>query len=195
MPAGDIYQCTAEMNMDNQDIVNVYHFVQIGADGTGDPRQKVGLIWLANFETPLLACMTADVQIDVLRIRRISPTTTQSFITTVGTTGGLPGASLATNQVAVLRLYATKAGRKGIGNLRIPGIDNTFINEGQIDASYVGILEIFGLAFEVDQTDVASGYSFRSVVLGTDGVGRQVQIVRATSRIKQLRSRTIGQGQ
>lgn len=195
MPNGDIYQCTAEMNFNNQDIVNVYHFVQVGADGSGDPREKVGLIWLANFETPLLAVLSDEVTIDVLRIRRLSVGQTQSFITTVGTAGGIPGQPLPTNQVAVLRLYGVRSGAKGIGNMRLPGVDNVFVNEGQVNASYVALAELFGDEFESNHTDGPSSYVFRSVVLGNDGVGRQVQRAVMTSRIKQLRSRTIGQGQ
>ena len=195
MAAGDVYECSAEMTHNQQQIVMGFHFVQIGADGSGDPRQAVANVWLGNFETPLLACLSSQVQINVLRIRRVLPTQTQSLVATVGTLGTVIGVTLPTNQCAVLRLYGVLAARKGVGNVRMPGIGATFIDEGQVNASYVGLTELFGDAFEVDQTDIPTAFTFRSCVLGTDDVPRQVQRALMTSRVKQLRSRTIGQGQ
>ncbi len=194
MAAGDVYECTAEMDFNAQQITNGYHFVQIGADGTGDPRQAVANVWIANFEAPLLAALSSQVTVNVLRIRRVLPTQTQALVATIGTAGDVAGQPLPTNQVSVLRLYATKSGRKGIGNMRLPGVDNVFVNEGVVNAAYVGITELFGDAFEANQTDGPTSFVFRSCVLGTDAVARQVQRALMTSRIKQLRSRTIGQG-
>jgi len=194
MPDGDVYEATCEMTFNNQEIVNGYHFVQVGADGSGDPRQAVGLVWIGFFEGPLLDVISDEVTVNVVRTRRVLPTQTQSFITTIGTAGTIIGNPLPTNEVAVLRLYGTLAGRKGIGNIRLPGVDAAFVNEGQVNASYVALAELLGDSFEEDQEDVPSDYKFRSCVLGTDSVPRKVQRALMTSRIKQLRSRTIGQG-
>lgn len=194
MASGDIYQCTCEMDFNNQAIVNVYHFLQIGADGTGDPRAALATIWEDNFEAPFLALISEQVTVDSLRIRRILPTQTQSFFRAIAEIGDIIGQPLPTNQVAVLRLYGVRAAGKGIGNMRIPGVDNVFVDEGQVNGSYVGIAELFGDEFEQSHLHVASSFTFRSCVLGTDDVARQVQRARMTSRIKQLRSRTVGQG-
>lgn len=194
MAAGDVYSCGLDMTLNAQELNMGFHFVQIGADGSGDPRQAVANVWLANFETPLLNALVAVVTLGVLRIRRVLPTTTQSLVATVGTVGLVAQNPIPTNQCAVLRLYGVLAGRKGIGNIRMPGIGIDFVDEGQVNASYVGLSELFGDPFEVDQTDIPTAFTFRSCVLGTDSVPRQVQRALMTSRVKQLRSRTVGQG-
>ena len=194
MPAGDVYQLTAEMTFDNQQVVNGYHFVQVGVDGSGDPREAVALIWNDLFQAPFSNLVSNNLEINNVRVRKVLPIQTQAFVLAVNEQGSVAGDVLPTNMCAVLRLYGILSGRKGIGNLRIPGVVVTFIADGQVDASYVGIAEIFGNLFEADQTEAGSGFVFRSCVLGTDDVARTVQRAVMTSRIKQLRSRTVGQG-
>ena len=193
MPINYIYELDCDMTFNNQKVTNIYHFVQTGADGSGDGRFAIGTGWVSEFLAPLLSLLADEVQVDILRIRRLLPIQTQTLIVTINEPGLVAGQPLPTNQCSVLRLYGTRDGRKGIGNMRLPGVDNGFVDEGRIDGSYLALMELYGDKFEADFTD--TGWTFRSVVLGTDDVGRKVQVTKATSRIKQLRSRTIGQGQ
>lgn len=194
MAAGDIYELSLDMTFDNQAIMNRYHFVQIGSDGTGDPRISVTETWELSFRAAFLNLISDEVAIVQQRCRRVLPDQTQQLVTNDAVAGNVTGDVLPTNCVSILRLYATASGRKGVGFMKIPGVATAFVNEGRINSSYEGIAELFGDPFEVDHTHGGTGYVFRSCILGTDDVARQVQTARCTSRIKQLRSRTIGQG-
>lgn len=194
MAAGDIYEMSLDMTWQAQAIMNRYHFVQIGSDGTGDARTSVAQNWDTFFRPFFLALISDEITVTQSRVRRVLPVQTQQLVTAEGVAGMVAGDVLPTNCVAILRLYGVLAGRKGVGFMKIPGVATAFVNEGRINSSYEGTAEIFGAPFEVDQTHGGTGYVFRSCVLGTDDVARQVQTARATSRIKQLRSRTIGQG-
>jgi len=194
MPDGDIYESSVDGLIASQAVTNVHHSVQIGTDGTGDPRVAVASIWATFFQTAFLNCVVDDYLLTITRTRRLFPTQTQSFVTNVALNGNVVGDPLPTNQCAILRQYGTLTVRKGVGHVKMPGVDDVFVDEGRVNASYVGLAEIFGNVFEVDQTHAASGFVFRSCVLGTDNVARQIQATKMTGRIKQIRSRTIGVG-
>lgn len=195
MPAGDVYELTLDQIVADQSISNVHHFVQIGSDGTGDPRAAVAAVWASFYNTPYLNLLSTGVTVFQSRTRRVLPTQTQQFTASIFLSGAVVGVPLPTNQCAIMREYATPSGRKGVGHVKLPGVDNVFVNEGRINGSYRGLIELFGDIFEADRTDSGSGFAFRSCVLGTDGVARQIQLTRATSRIKQVRSRTVGVGE
>lgn len=195
MPQGDIYEVAIDQTLNEQQISNVHHFIQQTPDGTGLAVNALSAVWATFFEVAFQNVLSIDVLITQRRIRRIAPTETQTDFTTVSVIGNISADPLPPNQVSVLRLYATPSGRKGIGNTRISGTPLSFVEQGRITGSYVALLELYGNSFEVDNTDVSSNYTFRSCVFGSDGVARPIEVAKATTRIKQLRSRTIGQGQ
>lgn len=194
MPAGDIYELSCDSLLDLQNLTNVHHFVQVGADGTGDPRVALASIWTLSFQVAWLNTQPLTSTLVQTRGRRLLPTQTQSFFTAVGVAGGIIGDVLPANSVVVLREYAIPSGRKGIGNQRISGIPASGTDAGVIDTTYAALVELYGLPFTVDQTHVASGFVFRACVLGSDDVARKIEKVLATTKVKQLRSRTIGVG-
>jgi hypothetical protein len=194
MPAGDIYEMAVDQQFANQQISNIHHFIQIGVDGLGDGREGLATVWVSEFEPPYLNLISSQVDVLQTRIRRLFPTQTQQSFDSRNVPGNVVGNPLPTNQCSILREYAIPDGRKGVGHVKIPGVDNVFVNEGRVNGSYVGIAEIFGNVFEVDQTVPIQGWVFRACVLGTDDVARQIQRTRMTSRIKQIRSRTVGVG-
>ena len=194
MPAGDIFELSVDMMFDSQAIMNRYHFVQIGSDGSGDARVSCTEVWDAFFKITFQNLVSDEITIVQKRCRRVLPVQTQQLVSSDGAHGSVTGHVLPTNCVAILRLYGTPSGRKGVGFMKIPGVATAFVNEGRINSSYEGIAELFGDQFEADNTHGGTGFVFRSCILGSDDVARQVQTARCTSRIKQLRSRTIGQG-
>jgi len=52
MPAGDIYELSVDAQYNGQNVTNVMHMVQIGADGSGDARVAVNAIWVGVFDAP-----------------------------------------------------------------------------------------------------------------------------------------------
>jgi len=140
MPAGDVYELTVNQAYAVQQISNVHHYVQVGPDGTGDARSALSSVWVNFYQVPFLNCLTINVTLLAIRVRRLLPIQTQQFFTSIGLLGAVLQDPLPTNQCAILREYANRD------------------------------------------------------FLGTDNVARQIQRTRMTSRIKQVRSRTIGVG-
>lgn len=195
MPAGDIYELNVDQQIAGQDITNVYHFKQIGADGTGDAREAVDAMWDTVFKGAYLACVTDQTTLDQYRVRRISPTTTQSQITTAVGTGVETGEGLPTQSCAILRCAALPSGRKGTGHVKISGVLMDFISQGRIDTALEALMVTFGALMESNQTDAGSGYVFRQVVWSIiDSVARDILSARPTARIKTVHSRQIGVG-
>lgn len=189
MPANDIFEVSVDATYNGEAMTNVMHFIQIGADGTGDARSALNSVWVNDFDVAQRNLQVDSVTHFQQRTRRLFPTQTQSFIAANSATGTFIDNGLPTNQCAILRFYGALAGRKGVGHQKLYGVGTTFILQGRISASYKTLMDAYGDIFKVDRTD-SSGFVFRAGVLGTDDVLRQIQKTEAMTRIKQVHSRS-----
>ena len=195
MPAGDVYELAVDQTIAGQAITNVYHFKQVGGDGTGDGRNAVDAMWDAVYKATYLAILTDQVTINQYRTRRIHPTTTQTITTATTGDGDVAEEGLPTQSCAILRCSAIPLGRKGTGHVKLAGIPISAVTEGRLDSAIQALIRAFGEFMEANQTDAGSGFVFRQVVWSiVDSIAREIVSARTTSRIKTVHSRQIGVG-
>jgi len=193
MPANDVFELSIDATYNGQQMTNVMHFIQVGTDGTGDARTALLNVWLSFFDPGQRALQVPAVVHSQDRCRRILPTQTQTLIVANVGVGLATGNGIPQNQCAILRMYATPAGRKGVGHQKLYGVRDTGVRDGRIDDAFFGLASTYGDVFEADQTDI-SGFVFRAGVLGLDSVLRTVQRTSPLGRIKQVHSRSFNVG-
>lgn len=195
MPANDVFEMSVDQTLENQNLTNLYHFIQTSSDGSGDARAAVNALWTLIWKTLYLATVTAAVDMIQTRVRRIQPTQTQTLITANAGAGAIVGEALPPQSCAILRQYATPLARRGTGHVKISGIDVAASESGRIDVAQETLINAFAAPMTSDQTEVASGYVFRMGVYSqVDQVLRPIQSALALGRIKTVYSRSIGVG-
>lgn len=193
MPAGDNYQLVHEAVYNGQSVINVYHWIQIGADGTGDPRQSLANIF--NIQVwPLIQANTVDEFVQLgYRTKGIIPNETQTLLTTAGLTGDLVEDGLPPNSVTQLTNYGAPLGRKGTGRTLMTGVPESAQQDGVLDILYQGSWVTYETLLIVPVIDGVTSWSFQFGILDTAlNVIRPVQRIEVAPRMKTLRSRTIG---
>lgn len=195
MPDGDVFECSVDQTLAGQNITNVYHFIQVGSDGSGDARSALRDMWNFFYKVKFLDCVVTDVALVQARIRRISPTQTQTLTSALTGSGDIGVESLPSQSCAILRCYAIPSGRKGTGHVKLSGIANTLVAAGRISASLLAIIRLYGQVMETDHADAGSGFVFRQVVWSiVDSVAREIVQARPTGVVKTVHSRQIGVG-
>ena len=189
MPANDIYELSVDAVYGSENMTTVLHWLQVGSDGTGDPRDALNQIWVASFDAPQRLSQVVGVVHFQQRVRRLFPTQTQSLITANAGVGTMAGDGLPTNQCAILRMYGVLSGPRGIGHQKLYGIPTSLVLRGRVLIAYRDAVEPYGLLFTSDTT-VANGWKFRAGVLGVDNVCRAVQKTDILARVKQVHSRS-----
>jgi len=195
MPSNDIYELTVRQLINSQNVSNVHHFKQSGADGSGTGEFALDTIWNAAFKPFYLAVCVNVLQVVDLSIRKIRPVQTQPTVFPVAEFGTDVAAGYPTHSCVILRQFATPAGRKGTGHMKIPSPPITGVNEGRINLVYATQLKVLGDSYEAQHTDVASGYTFDPVVYSqVDNVGRKILKSVPAVRVRTCHSRQIGVG-
>jgi len=194
MPNGDIYELTVRSTYASQNIVNVHHFVQNQADGTGTAEDSLDEIWQAGFKIAFADLFTAEMNVVDLSIRRIKPTQTQPTVYPVSQIGSFMGDGLPPQCCALVRQSAEPAGRKGSGSVKICCVPLTETHEGRISAAYATLMNTYGAKF-VPEYVATTGYRFNAAVYSQiDNVARPILKAGAASRIRTVHSRQIGVG-
>lgn len=195
MAAGDIFELSVDQTYTGQNGVNVHHFTQVGADGTGDARTALFNVWNDNYRAALIAIIIADVNIVQVRIRRINPTQTQSLITAVGETGTRTNPGLPPHCAVLVRQRGFSTGRKGTGGTKIWGVSANQVANGRIDTLEADLYTAWGDLSESDITDGGTGYKFRAGVFSaSDSSFRVIEKSQVTPRVVTVHSRQIGVG-
>lgn len=196
MPALDIFELSVDMTYQGQNVVNVHHKQQIGADGTGTWQASLLTNWQVAYKPRLRAVMTAGINIVQVRMRRLFPTQTQQTITTINEFGLHAGDGMPPHCAALLRQRGQTTGAKGCGGVKFCGVPNQVVLNGKITVAYAALMELYGDQDESDITDGATGYTFRGGVLSqVDNVFRKILKCYATPRVVTVHSRQIGVGQ
>lgn len=192
----DILECNIDMTYSGQDVTNVLHFIQVGADGAGDVREALATLWEDHYKTTFLALLVNAVSVVQLRIRKLYPTQTQQHLAPILEGGDSVANGMPPNCCAIMRCASVRDGRKGVGFMKITGVPQDAVNEGRINLAYGALVNAHGAVYEDDQTESGSGFVFRSVVYSViDNVGRAILKAGATSRVKTVYSRSAGVGQ
>lgn len=196
MAADDVFAVSLDTQYNGQNCVNVLHFIQIGADGTGTWQAALLSVWEDNFKVPWIALMVGGVNIVQVRMRRLIPTQTQQTITNIGTVGAHTGAGMPTHAAALLRQRGLTTDEKGTGGQKIVGVPVTEVANGRISKAYSDLMVAYGQEGEVDITDGTSQFKFRQVIYNVPlKSSRKVIHSDGTPRIVTVHSRQLGVGQ
>lgn len=193
MPAGDNYQLVHDAVYEGQSVVNVYHFIQVGADGTGDPRQSLANIF--NIQVwPLQQAHIIDEYTQLgYRTKGIIPNETQTLLTSATNTGDLTDEGLPPNSVLQLTNYGAPLGRKGTGRTMLTGLPESVATDGVWDLGQQAAFATYETLMIVPLIDGVTSWSFQFGILDTAlNVIRPVQRIEVAPRVMTLRSRTIG---
>ena len=193
MRAGDNYQLVHAAVYEGQSVVNVYHFIQIGADGTGDPRQSLSDIFNVQI-WPLIQTQLIDEFVQLgYRTKGIIPNETQTLLNVVAATGDLTDDGLPPNSVMQLTNYGSPLGRKGTGRTLLTGLPEANATDGVWDLTQQAAFAAYATLMTAPVIDGVTSWSFQFGILDTDlNVIRPVQRIEVAPRVKTLRSRTIG---
>lgn len=191
MPEGDIYEQSYDMLYGGQNIVTVFHIVQIGSDGAGDPREKANDMFIAEIEEDYVTRLVDDVASVAVRTRKLFPTQSQAFTTTLSFTGDIADDGMPPNQPGIIRTYGPLAGRKGIGRIMVPGIPEGDVIKGRVNSDQITQRNVFAAKLETDLGDGVTSWVWHYAVLSRiDNVARKIESAGMLTQIKNLRSRT-----
>jgi len=193
MPSGDNYQLTLEATYNGQAVVNVFHFKQSGADGTGDVRESLADVFQAQVWPLIQARLTDEYEKLGYLTKGIKPNETQTLITSSIANGSLVEDGMPPNSVMQMTNYAVRSGLKGTGRTMFTGLPETDVENGIINladqASWVTYITKM-LATMTDGVLLWS-FDFGILDLSTNTI-RDVERMEVQPRMKTLRSRTIG---
>lgn len=196
MPASDIFELNVDMTWNGQNCVNVHHFTQVGADGSGTWQAALQSVWEDNYKAPLLDMMVTAVLVVQTRMRRLFPTQTQQTIVSVAENGDLLDIGVPTHCAVLLRQRGFPTGRKGTGGVKLCGAPAGEVLNGRITVAHAAKVATYGNVSEANIVDGATGYTFRSGVLSqVDDVFRAIEKSQVTPRVVTVHSRQIGVGQ
>ncbi len=195
MPAGDNYQLVHEAVYEGQSIISVYHWIQIGADGTGDPRQSLSNVFHLQVWPLIQDRVTTEFVQLAYKVKGIIPNETQTLLDIRGGIGDLAVEGGPPNSVLQLINYGARLGRKGTGRTMITGIPETNNTGGVWDLSEQAAWAAYETLLIVPVVDGTTSWQFQFGILDTDlNVIRPVQRIEVAPRAKTLSSRTIGVG-
>lgn len=196
MPAGDVYESSIDMTFAGQKLTNVIHFVQVGADGTGDPRESVTGILTTDFLPDYQNLVVDSLTFDQVQARRLFPTQTQQWTAASGVVGTQLSDGLPPQSCAILRLYGSRIGNRYVGRQLISGLPTSAVKDGQINNTLMGLLGIYGDHFESSHSFPISGYEFTATILRrADSTNSQIIRAQSLARVRTARSRQLGIGQ
>lgn len=195
MPLNDVYQISIDTTYNNQNCVNVLHYVQITGDGTGDGRQAVADMWDADNQTLFRGLMTVGALVVQTRTRRLAAIESQTLIQAVGSAGTHSGGGMPSGAAALIRQKGLSTdARKGTGGQKIVAVPYSVVDSGRLTEAYMVLMRAYGALGESDQQDPFATWDFRQCILGSDDFPRIIQHTSAAPRIVTVRSRQIGVG-
>lgn len=191
----DIFELNVDQRYAGQDVTNVHHFQQQGADGTGPWQTALTSVWSSFYEAVFLNMVINTLEIVQIRLRQLLPTQTQQTISARASFGAIVGDGLPPHCCTLIRQHGEGGTRKGTGGSKITGVPRANVESGRINNAMRILMGLWGDVSENNQTDVATGYVFRSGVFRpADGSFRKIVKSFPTPRIITVRSRQIGVG-
>ena len=196
MAANDVYSLSLDSLYNGQNTVNVMHFKQVGADGTGDARNSLNIMFDITLRTLFEPLFTDETTMVQTRARRLFPTETQTLTGALGDPGTETSNGLPPQCCAILRLVGNRGAGRGSGSLKLGQIGEGFVDEGRVDASYVALAQSLGNQLAQDIVEGTFNWTWRCVIWNPgDNTFITVQAARPATRIRTVHSRQLGVGQ
>lgn len=151
MAVNDVWEVGISLQIGSLPTMVVPHFVETVSVVPDPPKLAATAIAQAihasGWMTALLACISEDVELLSIYVRKVSPTADVPLLYIVGTTPPVAGTNAAPadpSQVAALiSLYTARMDRAGRGRMYIPGTPAGGNNEGLVIAVYLAELQAF----------------------------------------------------
>ena len=132
MAANDVFEARLNFTLYNQKCVNVFHFRQEDADGSGSARAALAALIGVNWVAKYVLAQTDDTTFDSIGVRRVFPTPLQEIVDSVALDGTFSGEAYPPNVTVCMTLYAADGGRRGIGRTYLVGVPEGAANFGAI---------------------------------------------------------------
>jgi len=193
MPAGDTYELDLEALYQGQAVVNVFHFFQVGGDGTGDVRQSLANAFALVLQPLIVSNLVEEYVTQQFRVRGVDGSETQTLLVLDTTTGGIIDDGLPPNSVLMTRNYGLRDALKGTGRTCWTGIAETDQEKGVMKLVPLAGWVAYENAAKDTIEDPALGWDFQLAVRSpSDEIFRPVLRLETQPRLRTLRSRTIG---
>jgi len=161
MAQNDIIEFAINATYGGQQVTNVLHFRQQGDDGNGD--QAVGLI--NAFENELLdlwtVCLLSSYTMDSYGVRRVAPTTTQTFYSPTAGAGQRGGTGMPAHSVIMMDTRGLTDRRLGLGRIYFSGLSVEDEAAGRLDGPIWGLFDELGERFQSPIASVGGDWNFQ----------------------------------
>lgn len=155
MAENSVYRLAVENTFTGNDqIINVFHYKQVAVGGAQPGATELGDEWIADVLPAYRALLSGRITVLGLTIREVTGTEEAEF--TVNQNGLLESAADITPlQTAPLISWRTGvAGRSFRGRTYLPPIPETHQDAGNLNSTYVGLMEDFAEAAKVIENAV-----------------------------------------
>ena len=189
MPSGDVYSASSRFSIKGEKTVNVLHFSQTSADGSGPVNQELADAILQDIWPSYKALLSNDCTLQNISVYKIAPAVGGSILVNVAEAGGVAVDTIPPNACVVATLYTDHFTGRGRGRIFMSGIPDSHVDGGRIvnasAALYVTFLNTLKapIAF-------GSGVSFVPSVWSTKGaIARPITAHALRAALHNLRSR------
>lgn len=136
MAIGDVIQLSVNQDVHGVSMANVYHFIQLNAEGAGErPEIEIMLAWNETLALLQSVMSVAAWEQECLTARVVRPVGGIQFINTTNVAGIAPGNGLGAGTCCVGRLYSEAAIKRGRGRKFLPGVPQNVHNLGRLTAA------------------------------------------------------------
>jgi len=195
MAQNDVFELRVNYVMNSQKMVNVHHFVNDSAAGTGDEPSALADVFNNDFVPVLTTALTDSITVASISARGVGAAQTQYVEVDASSPGAIASQPLPTNIAGVISMYTGGILPRDRGRVYIPGLPEAGQDRGVVSVATYSNLNDYAFLFNDDHTDAATGYVFHMVVWSPAFPAvRQVQLAVPQSILKSMHSRTIGVG-
>lgn len=146
MAVNDVFRAQINMQCGSTPTMNILHMREVTARAADENAPESVIAAVAAFYGDLAAQLGEDWRVISIRANQISPPAAgPPAVTVFGGAESIEGAIVSdlipSNAPLVLSLYSSVVGNKGRGRIFLPGIPENEQNDGQITASYHGLVQ------------------------------------------------------
>jgi len=203
--AGDQVLVTFETNVNGQVCLSTFGYVTPDANPVvGVDVAMTGIITQLKagggggdvLESDFLDCMSEDAILQKITAQLVRPTRYAKVSQSIVSPGTVVAPVNFQQSCGVITRRAALAGRKYTSTLHVPGMPDTFANEGIISSAYSTALTALATALKVTLTDAGNSLTWFPSILHRSGVPQfsYLDTTEVQSTIRTMRRRVVGRG-
>lgn len=133
MAINDIFEMVVGQQQNGQKLVNVLHFKQVTNNVAPDPIPDLVQAFGAYLQGVWLACMSNQLSIETLKIKRVGPTVGGSFVFPIDEAGLVVEDGVPPNANVIISFQSLALGKHQRGRVYLSGVPDTFHQDGTIN--------------------------------------------------------------